>query len=842
MSTNKEKDRKPHELVRTGPTVTQALAENPHLSPRRAAWKTYPKPFFLKRLLLRFQIRHDLYKGRGDNDLTQEDLDEAAQSGNFPYRPSNLFLKIYSDVLLCLARDPLSGLVSPPLMASSAVMPLSIISVIPDIMKHYYHCIVNAEKQVLLATNYLQPSDSHKTIFNAFRELSKRVGERGQKEKIIVKLIYDRGTPKQFFKNHVQVKPNSGPWKGVELPDPSEIPNIDLEVINFHRVLLGTFHAKFMVVDEKVVLLNSNNIQDRPNVEMMIHLEGPIVSAFVDTFVLSWNNRFKPLPPLIAHPVPPPSSNFKFDGENPFLRHIDVIRAARAARALLKQQGEGDRARAKDVRRHHGEWQGALRGMGFDFGGLEAPGEASGSQVGRQRFADAVETMMQRHGIGGRRKSSKNVLENGAEDGDAGIAHNGSPSNGESKGVQLAHAIVEAKIKQDSASNHDTDGEAHEKNGTAAPDARSAGSSTAVDQDIGGHPKDKEDRDRPINGASAGQEADANGQLERPAPEPLSQSASEDSRTSTSRAVPPVDGNGQELFDSPEAVRKRKHALSQALNAGTIRPTTANIDDDTLLEDFRPHLIHKAHDPFPIALVNRKPHGMPGHQDIRTPQNAAWLAGFRYAKRKVFIQTPTLNAAPVVRACIDTAKRGVQVVLYLDLGFNDKGESIPFQGGTNQEVVIKMYKELKKVGKEQFLDVYWYTGKDQIRPINAIYKSRNCHVKFMVIDDEVGIQGNGNQDTQSWFHSEEVNVLVDSKQIVREWMEALEANQNTGRYGKVQRDGIWRDSLGRTVSFYDDEVTEQEKERKRKEKEQAKKHAQRVMEKRNISEHKPEGQ
>jgi phosphatidylserine/phosphatidylglycerophosphate/cardiolipin synthase-like enzyme len=30
---------------------------------------------------------------------------------------------------------------------------------------------------------------------------------------------------------------------------------------NFHRVLLGTFHAKFLIVDRKVALINSNNIQ-----------------------------------------------------------------------------------------------------------------------------------------------------------------------------------------------------------------------------------------------------------------------------------------------------------------------------------------------------------------------------------------------------------------------------------------------------------------------------------------------------------------------------------------------------------------------------------------------------
>jgi phosphatidylserine/phosphatidylglycerophosphate/cardiolipin synthase-like enzyme len=59
--------------------------------------------------------------------------------------------------------------------------------------------------------------------------------------------------------------------------------------------------------------------------------------------------------------------------------------------------------------------------------------------------------------------------------------------------------------------------------------------------------------------------------------------------------------------------------------------------------------------------------------------------------------------------------------------------------------------------------VYWYTGKDQVRPLNAVVKQRNCHIKFAAYDDEVLIIGNGNQDSQSWFHSQEVNVMIDSK-------------------------------------------------------------------------------
>lgn len=34
-------------------------------------------------------------------------------------------------------------------------------------------------------------------------------------------------------------------------------------------------------------------------------------------------------------------------------------------------------------------------------------------------------------------------------------------------------------------------------------------------------------------------------------------------------------------------------------------------------------------------------------------------------------QAPTFNAPPVVEATLDAVRRGVEVVLYLDLGYND---------------------------------------------------------------------------------------------------------------------------------------------------------------------------
>lgn len=87
------------------------------------------------------------------------------------------------------------GMTSPPLMGGSGVVPLTIISPLPDIIRHMSNCIARAEKEVFLATNYWQSSNASTIITNALKELSRRAGDRG--EKAIVKIMYDRGNAKQ---------------------------------------------------------------------------------------------------------------------------------------------------------------------------------------------------------------------------------------------------------------------------------------------------------------------------------------------------------------------------------------------------------------------------------------------------------------------------------------------------------------------------------------------------------------------------------------------------------------------------------------------------------------------
>lgn len=94
-------------------------------------------------------------------------------------------------------------------------------------------------------------------------------------------------------------------WTGpkVKLPAPEEIPNIEMEVINYHRPILGTFHAKLCVIDRKIGLLQSNNVQDNDNLEMMSHLEGPIVDALYDMLLIAWHKHLNPSLPFIENPA-----------------------------------------------------------------------------------------------------------------------------------------------------------------------------------------------------------------------------------------------------------------------------------------------------------------------------------------------------------------------------------------------------------------------------------------------------------------------------------------------------------------------------------------------------------
>lgn len=70
-----------------------------------------------------------------------------------------------------------------------------------------------------------------------------------------------KGNVKQVIENHQKVSPKEYSGDKVAIPPPEELPHLDVQVVNYHVPLVGTFHSKFMVVDRNVALLMSNNIQ-----------------------------------------------------------------------------------------------------------------------------------------------------------------------------------------------------------------------------------------------------------------------------------------------------------------------------------------------------------------------------------------------------------------------------------------------------------------------------------------------------------------------------------------------------------------------------------------------------
>ena len=400
-------------------------------------------------------------------------------------------------------------------------------------------------------------SDASKIITYSFRELSKRAGERGTKA--VVKLMYDRGSPKQVFNNHQYVPESEFVGGPVNLPPLKEMPNLELEVVNFHRPIFGTFHAKFMVVDRNIAIINSNNIQDNDNLEMMTHLEGPIVDSFYDLSILCWHNAFHPPLPQIKNPAAKealpsfqhPSHNTIFD-DNGLLKNF--------AGEPLPQVRVNDDQKADE----------------------NAPGFA-----------------------GMRPKDTKKSPEDGSL-------------------AKITEMVIRERLPE-----HNTN-DPH------------------YDPDIAAEVK----RARSV----------------------LSPKEGESKMQAVTRHL------------SKRTVAFLICLIADYADTTLQKDTTGDAPECDPSDDMTPMIPLPAHNPVPMAMVNRKSWGgetsapgvlpmltesAPNHSCVRVPQNEAFLSAIRNAERSVFIQTPNLNAEPLIPAIINACKRGVDVTYYVCLGYND---------------------------------------------------------------------------------------------------------------------------------------------------------------------------
>ncbi|KAI1280005.1 hypothetical protein F5Y07DRAFT_405617 [Xylaria sp. FL0933] len=648
------------EWCRSGESVSSVLATNPHSTPKEI-WRKLFHDDDLRKSGEEYKSNTKIVP------VKDEELQRARMCGKWGSRePTDLFTRLYHDALCTLEDNPARGVVSPCLMGSNGMVPLTIISVIPDIVRHMSNLIVRAEKDVFLATNFWQNGVASCYITNAIRELSRRAKARGIR--VVMKIMYDRGNPKQVFDPHYIVPESEYTGNAVNLPPANEIPHVDLQVMNYHQPVLGTFHAKYMVVDRRIGIVQSNNIQDNDNLEMMVQVEGPIVDSLYDMAMISWHKKLDPpLPSLTSPPVE------ATDGTSSPASHSEIFSSA----GSIKGHSAIVDPSKMPLRKPYG---------------VEATKVDSGPPSTREGEISA-------------KTSAKGLSAAHAQSGSSNLGN----------------------LEQNSTLPEHTADDSHYDNTLAGEVLR-------------------------VQGAIS----------------------------------PKVDESAM------QAVTRH---LNHTINVGY----PGNAPDCEPEDEMTPYIPHPAHEPFPIALVNRAPYGQPNHKSVSNPQNAAWLSALRNARRNVFIQTPTLNAAPLIPAIVAACERGIDVYCYVCLGYNDAGEMLPMQGGHNDKIANQLYTTLSPVGRQR-LHWYWYVAKDQTRPIPAAQKKRSCHIKLMIVDECVGIVGSGNQDTQSWFQSQEVNLLLDSPQVCRAWIDALRRNQNTGIYGAVNRaDGIWRDEHGKEI-------------------------------------------
>ena len=510
-------------------------------------------------------------------------------------------------------------------------------------MRHMSNLIVRAEKEVILATNYWQNSVASKYITNAMRELSRRAGERG--ERIVFKLQYDRGSAKQLLDNHYFVPEKEYLGKAVALPAAEDIPNIDLQVMNYHRPMLGTFHCKYMVVDRKFAVLQSNNIQDNDNMEMMTHLEGPIVDSLYDMALISWHKKFEP--PLPSHNSPAVQGglrSFENKGHNEIFDQNGAIRGHSAV--LHPERMQTQSAYSYEPRAPN--QPGYVRPESTVDGNV-ATGPSTNESV--------------THPIGN--SNSTEDLRNGVRqiqlDGDQNTHH-------EFEGKDLKTTEMMAENARAIATTGDAEHIVHTKNSEKKEPVLPE-NGTLAQHGVNG--PDMETQEFLSNGIQVIPQS----QIEHPSssmnllPEHTTDDPhyDEDIAGEVARVQTAV---------SPKNGETRVEAVTRHLNHTKNPGFKGNAPDCAPQEEMTPYIPHPVHEPFPIAMVCREPYGSPNHSSVYNPQNEVWLSALRNATKNVFIQSPTLNAEPLVPEIINACERGIDVYCYICLGYNDTVSSL----------------------------------------------------------------------------------------------------------------------------------------------------------------------
>lgn len=150
--------------------------------------------------------------------------------------------------------------------------------------------------------------------------------------------------------------------------------------------------------------------------------------------------------------------------------------------------------------------------------------------------------------------------------------------------------------------------------------------------------------------------------------------------------------------------------------------------------------------------------------DIKNPADLAFLSVLKNAQHDVHIMSPNLNDNDSKTAILEAARHGVKVEIVIPRHFNDKTGVKPGQGGTNEQNIKELLAAMP-ADKRKNLEIKFFNG---IKECTG-HAQQTAHTKYLTADGQISIVGSSNHDTQSWNHSRETNLLVDSREVTAQW-------------------------------------------------------------------------
>jgi phosphatidylserine/phosphatidylglycerophosphate/cardiolipin synthase-like enzyme len=203
---------------------------------------------------------------------------------------------------------------------------------------------------------------------------------------------------------------------------------------------------------------------------------------------------------------------------------------------------------------------------------------------------------------------------------------------------------------------------------------------------------------------------------------------------------------------------------------------------------------------LPMTVLSKGKRGLGNYDGYENPWAKGVLAAVSAAERHVALSSPNMNTRPLQAALTEAAlTRDVAVRLLLPHGRN--AYQVNFLGGFGSNVhSLKVLRacglRARSSSEEDFqrfrrnMQAAWWVAEGARRPFTG--DGPGCfHSKFASFDDQVVMVGSGNLDDQSFYHSTETSVVIDSAVVTR----AVARSVFEPEWDRSERIDLWKDRL-----------------------------------------------